>query len=885
MKDLEALVDCSDEVEVEGQPHALELSGLARRNAESRLEWFSEYTARFCRAYFTKTRLGDFYALAHDWANAYRLYEKTSPHQRKRPYSDVDHFVVMRLVDSLSVHFYRCLDEGTDIEVVENELKSQVLKALDKLLGVEEKLVSFWDRSCLGEWTRIGSNPGSAILNRDVHRSWKKLEHHSLCDLENGQTGEIDGWFWLVCRNAGKDPHDAILIDGRGDSLRDHSKRRSALFQLLNGYGRARESVLVSDGLKVDRDRQKLEADLSSMFWRMTNSGVWETSSAVRGIARTLIKGVRTGSRMVYLEFERNARREISVIPLFDTNESERNGPYIKVKIDQALVEEAVRGGRVGLSPDRVNDALSGTGLGRFRQRVTVLQHPSVKGGLLLEGKGRRPIIDDDVSFLERLVERFVPVWNQAIRLKALQDSIDSDSSPKLLMDRKKRLLFINRQAVERLGISLTPGWQENPKSIDDCSLKGRVKESLIPRNSVDIQKYNNITQRMPGIWVRECHPLLDGKRGDRGWVIIFRNRGFLFQSFDMISKLEAIDSVKSALDLITSNIKNLLEASSVKARIYLVERGAPNILKGVKSIGLSDVNNKRFDDGEVTFVRAAGVTAWRCLDSRKPEGFRIRRNGDARQSGVTANGLEFSFIDGIDDEGILERIENDLSLDFPLLAGDDVLGKLTLNFDYEDSERLPPDLPMQLGALSTVLGDLFVRLDRQAQFQDDTYKAMAETAHNILSEFNSIGGIIATLKLHEKKYPPLKAINDQLSNTYNGAENSIERIRDRVGPVVLKPDDCDLIAVLAECIDNRQMGGFDWAWERPSMERCYGNWDSDHWKHALVELIENSRLFKKPNVPLKLLMGVRRRGGSNSKELVITYKDNGRGGNRSRGG
>ncbi|MCX6854603.1 MAG: hypothetical protein NTV80_06830, partial [Verrucomicrobia bacterium] len=147
LSDLEKLIAGQEPVLADSHPHVLELAGLAGRNCNDELIWFSEYAKGFALPYFTHQRLGDYYAFAHDWDNAYRLYELIeSPLLKCRPLSDDDYVTLMRLLDGLAVHFHRTIrnepDEG-DVRRNQNlleQLRQELRRALIHMLGFPDNL-------------------------------------------------------------------------------------------------------------------------------------------------------------------------------------------------------------------------------------------------------------------------------------------------------------------------------------------------------------------------------------------------------------------------------------------------------------------------------------------------------------------------------------------------------------------------------------------------------------------------------------------------------------------------------------------------------------------------------------------------------------------------
>ena len=137
------------------------------------------------------------------------------------------------------------------------------------------------------------------------------------------------------------------------------------------------------------------------------------------------------------------------------------------------------------------------------------------------------------------------------------------------------------------------------------------------------------------------------------------------------------------------------------------------------------------------------------------------------------------------------------------------------------------------------MLGDLLARLDRdiarQAQIQDEADEALAQTAHNLVSQISALNGFLARYRLAESRAPQLAEINDELASFYDHVCQSLRRIKDRVGSVRLKPQTCDLAKVIEQALTHILHEGAAWRWRKESFVGLPGMWDRTHWENVFI--------------------------------------------------
>lgn len=879
--DLEKLLWTHEPVYVGEEPHLLELAGFARRE-EGMLRWFSPYTESFATDYFTRRSIGDLYAFGHDWGNAYRLYEELPFEEKVRPLSDSDHVSLMRLVDGVAIRFHRTISEATNGhgEAIAN-LRYQLRQALNHLTGIPNEKISCWSLDWQEAWVKTSQLGDIEQLPQPVRSIWALLATKPETKEEEFHSSK-DGYHWVLCRDHDGKPASAILIDGRDDPLHEHPLRTSAIQRILRGYRRARERRLFLDRAL----REKAEQEILKVFWRLTKDAAWETDSVLSAIAPPILRSLRSVSRIIYLAIRHPQAEGETLSPLFDSlAPGLKRSDFVHIPIPSHFAQLLGISGQKGilLPADRVNSVLRQTRLSAFKREVACIMLPDVKGILLLESAENEVFSQADARFVCNLSERIKPSWDQGLRLKLLQESIEANYSPSLLLDRNQRILFANQRACDLLELRLSvPGWQTEPIYLDSLELTPKVREALTPSKVRESREEECITSRMSGVWLRECHPLSDKEGAPRGWVLTFRDRAFLYNSFELIRKLEGMNNFSAALELILAEIKKWLRVEHAKLRFYLRDAERPNRLVGKLSLGLSSEHKQRFMAGEVYFDDdgADNETAWLCIRKREPIALRLTDDGQADREGSTLRGLKYYCIKWKSQFEVLERKKGDISIDLPLLSEKSVLGKLTINFSADAVEELPAELPKQLGALSVVLGGLLDRVSREEIRQkmivvDAHEQALRTTAHNLLSQISPFAAFIARYRLREAKLPELKPINDDLEAFHDQARNSVRRLKDRIGEVRLHLEQSDLSKIVEGALRIVVTNDGQWCWESIPRQ-VNGLWDRNHLANVFIELAYNSRDFVRKDAELSIVLSLQSVFLNDQESVVLRYADNG---------
>jgi len=655
--------------------------------------------------------------------------------------------------------------------------------------------------------------------------------------------------------------------------------RTSVIHRILRGFRRAKErGRLVKQTL-----REQAEHEILRVFWQLTKNAAWDTMSVLNAIGPTILRALGSVSRIVFLASGHPRPENTDFVPFFDSNFNSLSGRRaFPVHVPCEIRDLIATGGGIALPPLTLNQILAGTELGPFEREVACVMIPGVKGMMLIESASDQAFSMTDVQFIKTLSERIKDSWDQAMRLKLLHDSLNASHTPSILLDRNRRILFANRRACELLILPLPgAGWQAAPSLIDTLDVPSLVRAALTPANSQETGEYFAVTNRMSGMWLRECHPLVSGGDTPRGWVITLRDRAFLYNSFELIQKLEAVSDFDDALELILNSLIKSLRVEDAKLRFYLIDPEHPNHLVSKVSVGLSETNAERFKHGEVCYLNTPGETAWVCIFERSPGA--LRYNPDVSQSGhsgQTSRGLRFKEVTWKHHFDILEREPGDLSIDLPLLSESSCLGKLTINFRAKDVDSLPAELPMQLGALCVVLGGLLDRVNKE-RVREQTIinvaqeEALRSTAHNLLSQISPFAAFIARYRLNEPKLPSLKQINDELEQFHGQAILSVRRIKDRVGAIKIQPEWTNLTRSIENALRTVVFEDGEWSWEKDPVATM-GMWDAHHLSNVFIEMAHNSRDFVSQKNKLSLRLSIRLENENGAPWVIIRYADNG---------
>jgi signal transduction histidine kinase len=884
LDELQILLEAKNSLYVGDAAHVTELAGLTRRG-HGQLHWAGQYARAFAMGYFTKQRLGDLYALAHSWEDAYRLYAEVPQEQKFRPSSDDDDVVFVRLSDALAVHFHRlisdaiCSDENKEPgDDPLNGLRKELRLAVEHLLGFPLKKMTCWTLDWRGEW--ISSAEGRALPGH-VRDEWTKLcQQPNLCEVD--LSGHQDGYHWTVCRDSSQRPMAAVLLDGTKDPLRDHPVRMGAIYRVFRGFRRARERWAVAHGLNERIAHSAVESAIFAKFWELPGAAAWDPEETIPAIAHAICEGLPEIRRAIFCETTRVNEDSVLVRAVFDT--ATPAGRSI-ASISIPKPKRWPLGEPVPFSRSETVSACQAAGLKEFEQGGVLIAAPNVNGFLVLESAARHPLTKKTLSFLQSLYRKLKPIWELAMRLKLLHESINAFSNPSVILDRRKRIMYANEEAISRLKLPLkSVGWQPEPYPVGG-ELNRPVRRALDPGKEAGRRELLSVTDRMEGIWLRDSHPMFDAERKARGYVLTFRNRAFFYQSLHLIGRLQAITDAEEALEVIYEKVRALLlDTKGAKMRTYVIDANDKNLLVSHKSEGLNPEHTKHFESGGIRFRRRPKENAWRCLLRKKPRAYKLDDKKRLGARGQTVKGLSYTYIHTTQYSALLEKHTGSVAIDFPLISGKEVMGKLTVEFSAAEAEALAPEITMQMGALSFVLGDFLDRVNRERLREQQvlvqaTEHALAETAHNLLSQISGFANIIFSYRRRERDLPDLKEINDWLEEFYTHARQSVRRIKDRVGSVQLKPTATDLVHCLKRALET--VLDEQSSWKITGSQSLPGWWDIHHWENAFIELANNSRDFARPGVPLEINVHVVVRGdGSDTSPQVaeIIYGDNGRG-------
>ena len=165
----------------------------------------------------------------------------------------------------------------------------------------------------------------------------------------------------------------------------------------------------------------------------------------------------------------------------------------------------------------------------------------------------------------------------------------------------------------------------------------------------------------------------------------------------------------------------------------------------------------------------------WECISKKGPVVFRRARESEPLGETLTKEGLPVQVVeDNLDPR--LKKKPGEYWLDFPLLAGEEVIGKICLQCDASLlQERL--DLLSVLSKLSGVI--LGAILQREEWVQRAAEKAISIAAHNIATRFAGMALLTSRYRLREEENPGIAPLNRELEEAYRSILSELNHTKE----------------------------------------------------------------------------------------------------------
>ena len=596
----------------DNSPTPLELAGLVRRNEAdwNRLGWASINAEKFARGYFTERRMGDLFASIGDWARAFGSYEKVSAPERMRPLNDDDALSLSRVLDALTIELNRIAAGPAGRERIV-EMKDLLRQVCREIFGLPE--VVFW-RRIGGQWTPDHHAESASGMARQV-----ALAAQTAAECAEGCFDE--GGYWAICshhREEGVSPEEAVVVSAERASL--FPSRRKALLRLLAAFRHAWEHASLVAAMHARLAHRRTLLGITQEILHGLGSSDWSVRHVVQHGVKHLVSPDVTVTRAAVFLCHRSDEPEKLQLAC-DTAAPLTSNPPDAITDD--LLLETLR-----QTEARAFNAQQAEGWNRFVEKP--FHGPVVAvalgAGHGLEGKHGVLVCEiareDDITrdLLEGLAvfgARLGIAVELARKFAFLQDSLDSTNNPALILDAGKQALFLNEAVKDDFGLNTdTKGWLEKPTALQALgmspSVTATVSKMLTPQKGV--VRVDDLTEKIPGVWLADVHPLYEWNGEPAGWFLHLRDRAFLFKAFELMRAIEQADTVKGALQTLARKMTDFRLGRAIKLRVYVIDQDRPDVLKSFDSAGLDAARAAVFACGRIEMSKDGHQQGWLAI-------------------------------------------------------------------------------------------------------------------------------------------------------------------------------------------------------------------------------------------------------------------------------
>lgn len=758
-----------------GRPHLLETTGIVRRDANGTFHFASTIWQAYLAKRFTVRYLADVHAIAGEWNDAWRLYDRCiGTSICDRPLDGEDRHRLNRVLKSWEESLIDASNSDSD------EVIARFERGVRYLYGCES--CSLYDRK-----------DGQLISSLPKHMAWNETTRDSItCNDEQGMKVQIS-----VARSTLHCRPDTIFASSRVEFQPELCLKRplshpfdsSTIHRLSHSLKRFWQAFLAARRIEYDvttgymRDKHlqvvelinRLLASHAGDFKHVVDKTV-EAIVEVAHYYRALVCLVSAdGSRIQSVasrcadptnDFEK--RTDFRLLPNSDAKQWDIQ-QWVAIRGQVCSIEDAA-----APSPGPpVTSIEQATCLGMRAICVLPLIVPresdskgEVLGTLHLEREDRRPLTNDEIKACEILASQIAVAFDLARRLSMLQSSLSELEDDFEILSPDGRRIFVNHGTGHRGSQSRTPHWKfpitqigrglsptwTNARVVEDAANRGkgvhryvRDDRRRLPRAYDDFAApIHDFRADLPG-FPREC--------GKVGYVRLTHDISDLVQMNEAFHKwLTASDTRKTA-----SRILRYLRRSHFHwCRIYLLkdDRAAGTRLESFAEFGIKDLRVAE------DFRNGLFSSAWDCPEQQASLLINELRGlalltydpnmiGPPRRDDQIGRGIP-SFVTNDSWREEFGKVDRSW-LEAPLLVGSRCIGLIALSLpSLAPSEEIMS--PQSFEKLQRCVIDIAVALHTSLQAE--------ESVRRKLDVASRTASYMATHQLANKLAPAQSAIN-----------------------------------------------------------------------------------------------------------------------------
>src|SRR5882724_598631 len=861
-----------------GPPTLLELAGVAVREGRH-LHFSSPLMQAFVERHYNPRHWGDLSIWNGQPERAFGFYEKSSLGPT-RPSSADDRIDVELTLRSLSSAFYAAAPKGL------NEVTMLFARCCRHILGFSD--VAFW-HFFNNRWqldaARSTAEASSPVLAAESFLPASGISGPKMISVPQPWKNSVMAAVLPALR---VDQQSAVVI-GDPHERASISRQREQLTRELFDCFLASHALAVS----MERNRYRLAVRdqhievINSIFDALgsrildVSNALEEAASGLRklGYSRVLFCLVNAQGDRIKGELDSSDDSRFDIAKATDwplANPRADLQPYVISTCKPKIVEEA------RLEPLANRRVVSLACMKSFAIVPILNRGGKAVGTVHVERRDGVVPSEEEVEDLLQFGRQLAIAIEQSERVNLLQSALDKMPEPVLIVDRQRRLRFLNLPAGELL--DLAPGWRdrgEAPPVTQDHL--GKVAWELLGES---LHYGQRLVRHVVGLGCRPAYRgaalstiISDWKERPVGAMLHVEDLNYLY------CLLEAIKLIAEASDT-NSAMKGILQAVRLlghrHGRLFLVPEGDPEALVCRFSLNPEGGVIEHPDGGaEIVLPRRSepGFKTWRCIEERRAIVVCWKPDQENDGKVITPNGLEAINVKHPKCPNELDKKPGDYWIDIPLLARKQVLGKLSLSCD-EDVKPEEFEYLKVMAQIAAELLDAFLRRERLIEEREEQVlgsaaeETLAFAAHNITTRLAALSILLERYRQREANFPALCEVNTDFSYALQELMRIIGRIKERLSGMNPLFERIDLVARVTRAL--KTLSPSAWTLECDS-EVLEVDGDGDLLENALLELIQNSReIAEDQDLHVAVSLGIY--DGKSGEWVKLDYSDNGPG-------
>lgn len=765
-------------------PTPLEWAGVAIRDIHTyELRYASEMMQNYVERHYDTQTLGDLYARAGYWNEAFAFYNALPMEHRRRPLSTNDRTQIERIIHIFGARLFTEATKGL------TAVKKLFVRGCASLLGFGE--ISFW---CQGNnWTQLPlegtpAPPPELLANKAAVLGAEVNE-------EDGLLAFLGDWheFAVGCRLQSKlsNYYNVVIVSEWASKVSISRERRRLLGMLLQEFTTAYNYAMTIKiaGDRLERSHEQIEL-INSVFVAL-GSRVLDVKDVLRRAAAGLAK-LGNYKRVLFCLIDPRGERiqgaldhttqwsSVNVAELTDYDLKDHFAdiqPYIIHTKKPFRTSDA----KIADLTNKMIVELTGM---KAEAIVPILNEADdAIGTIHVERADNFEPPDEELEDLVKFGRSLATVIEQAERVNLLQSTLDDIPTPVAIVNARDKFRYGNRAAALTLGVPLH--WQEhNAAGIELTHLPQvfveTVRRALHDRRAVerlsDGNKVRYLTSNRIQDWL-----------GRTVGAFLYLPEG---TDWERLTKaLVQIALQPDTTGMLNATLDVAKELGYSQGRLYVIDDQTGQMVSQ-RCYGLVDeALVQLFNQGGIRLPKDHEPT-WRCLEKCKPVVFCYDPDGINNAEMLTAHGLAYVVTTHPLYSDRLRKRPGDFWVDVPLQASARPLGKLSLACD----EYLTPERFELLKAHSDSDNDLlssFLQRERK-QYERElalreiaAEKTMFTVAHNLATRFGSFPVFLSTYRSYEKNLPDLQETNNDFEYALEQVQTLVMRAKERLLPVV----------------------------------------------------------------------------------------------------